>query len=134
MALCAGVPGQQLPQPAAAAAWLPGAAVQAAFALQPWHGWVVPRQAVLRDARQRLQALQQAQAERLAQLDLFVGAQAGDAQAPEPADAAQEQFEQLERLALQLAEIDCDALSPRDALDALYRLREQARTLHGGDA
>ncbi len=41
----------ELPQPAAAAAWLPGAAVQAAFALQPWHGWVVPRQAVLRDAR-----------------------------------------------------------------------------------
>ncbi len=90
--------------------------------------------AVLRDARQRLQALQQAQAERLAQLDLFVGAQAGDAQAPEPADAAQEQLEQLEQLALQLAEIDCDALSPREALEALYRLREQARALPGGNA
>jgi RND family efflux transporter MFP subunit len=34
----------------AATAWLPGAAVQATFALQPWQGWVVPRQAVLRDA------------------------------------------------------------------------------------
>lgn len=35
---------------AAPAAWLPGTPVEAAFALHPWSGWVVPRQAVLRDA------------------------------------------------------------------------------------
>ena len=30
-------------------AWMPGLPVQASFALRPWTGWVVPRQAVLRD-------------------------------------------------------------------------------------
>ncbi len=36
---------------ARAAAWLPGTPVEASFALDAWTGWVVPRQAVLRDAR-----------------------------------------------------------------------------------
>ncbi len=36
--------------PAQASGWMPGLAVQASMQLHPWRGWVVPRQAVLRDA------------------------------------------------------------------------------------
>ncbi len=81
---------------------------------------------VLRDARQRLQALQQAQVERLAQLDLFGAPAASDAPAqaspPDPAVA---------QLLDSLAALDCDALSPREALQHLYQLRDQARAATG---
>ena len=36
--------------PGQASGWMPGLAVQASMQLHPWHGWIVPRQAVLRDA------------------------------------------------------------------------------------
>ncbi len=79
--------------------------------------------AVLRDARLRLQALQQAQAERLAQLDLFgAPAQEPAAELPQaPEDAA------ARELLNELAALDCDALSPREALEQLYRLCHRAR-------
>ncbi len=76
--------------------------------------------AVLREARQRLQALQQAQAESLAQLDLFGGAQSAAEGAQAPPGAA-------EQLLDRLATLDCDQLSPRQALEQLYELSAQAR-------
>ena len=83
---------------------------------------------VLRDARQRLQALQQAQAERLAQLDLFGGAAAPQPDAEPPPDPAiQARHEHALQLQQQLAQLDCDALSPREALQQLYELRAHAR-------
>ncbi|MDE1929366.1 MAG: HlyD family efflux transporter periplasmic adaptor subunit, partial [Burkholderiales bacterium] len=36
--------------PALASGWMPGTAIEARLALDAWSGWVVPRQAVLRDA------------------------------------------------------------------------------------
>ncbi|MDE2397390.1 MAG: efflux RND transporter periplasmic adaptor subunit [Burkholderiales bacterium] len=36
--------------PAPARGWMPGTSIQARLALDAWSGWVVPRQAVLRDA------------------------------------------------------------------------------------
>ena len=84
---------------------------------------------VLRDARQRLQALQQAQAERLAQLDLFGGAAAPQPDADPPPDPAlQARHDNALQLQQQLAQLDCDALSPRDALRQLYELCARART------
>ncbi|MDE2478505.1 MAG: DNA mismatch repair protein MutS, partial [Betaproteobacteria bacterium] len=78
---------------------------------------------VLRDARLRLQALQQAQAERLAQLDLF-GAAAQEPPVDEAPAAADPATRELLR---ELAALDCDALSPREALEQLYRLSLRAR-------
>ncbi|MDE2276369.1 MAG: DNA mismatch repair protein MutS, partial [Burkholderiales bacterium] len=87
--------------------------------------------AVLRDARQRLQALQQAQAERLEQLDLFGSRGADDAGADEPGAPASEAARLASELASRLAELDCDALTPREALERLYELRESARAARG---
>ncbi|MEZ5549961.1 MAG: DNA mismatch repair protein MutS [Pseudomonadales bacterium] len=67
--------------------------------------------AVLQEARSRLQALEQAQADRNPrQPDLFVGIPPGISDVPHPA---------LSRL----ADLNPDELSPKAALEALYRLR-----------
>ncbi len=89
---------------------------------------------VLRDARQRLQALQQAQAERLAQLELFGAVPGNDvAEAPAAAEDA-ERADAQRRVLRQLAQLDCDSLSPRQALQQLYELCARAREAEpGGD-
>jgi DNA mismatch repair protein MutS len=71
--------------------------------------------AVVNHARQALNALEAQQLEARAQVDLFAPAPT----APEPQRGA----------ALQaLADLDPDTLSPREALDALYRLKKLAET------
>jgi DNA mismatch repair protein MutS len=67
--------------------------------------------AVLRHAQHALEALESSASEQQAQVDLF-------APPPEPAVAAPSPVE------ARLAEIDPDALTPRDALDALYALKK----------
>jgi DNA mismatch repair protein MutS len=69
--------------------------------------------AVVNQARHALETLEASASETQAQVDLF---------APPPATAASEPS-LVER---QLAEIDPDALSPREALDALYALKKLA--------
>ena len=75
---------------------------------------------VIRDARRRLEALEQAQSAQLAQLDLF--AQTGNLHEDESAVP----HTTPDPLRAQLAAIDPDALSPRDALDLLYTLHVTA--------
>ncbi len=80
---------------------------------------------VIRDARVRLESLQQAQSAQLAQLDLFApAASLNDAVSNAP-DAAR--ASQPDPLRAQLAAIDPDTLSPRDALDLIYTLQAVAR-------
>nr|WP_076607014.1 DNA mismatch repair protein MutS [Serpentinimonas barnesii] len=67
--------------------------------------------AVLNQARQTLQALEDHSATAQAQIDLFAPAQASTDQPPSALEQA-------------LAALDPDALSPREALAALYRLRQ----------
>jgi DNA mismatch repair protein MutS len=70
--------------------------------------------AVIRDARKRLDALERQHRAQQPQLDLFAAADpAPAAAAPAPHPAVQ---------ALQA--LDPDALTPRQALDALYRLKD----------
>ncbi len=64
---------------------------------------------VLREARRRLSALENREATVGGQADLF--AAAAPEQAPHPA-------------LLALAQLECDALSPREALEQLYRLQQ----------
>jgi DNA mismatch repair protein MutS len=72
---------------------------------------------LLRQARGALEALEAQQRAGDAQIDLFAPAAAA---APEPARSA---------LADALAQIEPDTLTPREALDALYRLK----STFGGD-
>jgi DNA mismatch repair protein MutS len=67
--------------------------------------------AVVNHARQALAALEKHQDDAREQVDLFAPPPAAEAQAPSAAEAA-------------LARIDPDALTPRDALDALYTLKK----------
>lgn len=67
---------------------------------------------VVRQARAALEALEASQRAQAAQVDLFAPPPAAAAAEPEP-----------DPLAEALAAIDPDALSPREALDALYRLK-----------
>ncbi len=67
--------------------------------------------AVVRQARAALEALEANQRAADAQVDLFAAPPAAAAPAPSPLDDA-------------LADIDPDSLSPREALDALYRLKK----------
>ncbi len=71
---------------------------------------------MLHHARHTLAALEAQQSESRAQVDLFAPPPAAQATAPSAVEAA-------------LAALDPDALSPRDALDALYRLKKMQ---HGG--
>ena len=66
----------------------------------------------------RIEALERRASESHAQIDLFAAAPAEVLSA----DAGPSRLEQA------LAGIDPDALSPKDALDALYRLKAVART------
>ncbi len=62
----------------ASATWaLPGLAVQARLPLRSWHGWVVPRQAVLRDAAGRAYVFQDDHG-RARRVDVRVRADAGE--------------------------------------------------------
>jgi DNA mismatch repair protein MutS len=67
--------------------------------------------AVLNHARAALAALEAQQLDARAQVDLFAPPPAQTAPGPSPLDAA-------------LAALDPDAMSPRDALEALYRLKK----------
>ncbi|MCJ0762463.1 DNA mismatch repair protein MutS [Variovorax terrae] len=70
--------------------------------------------AVVNHARHALEALETQQTEARAQVDLFAPPPAAEAQAPSAVESA-------------LAAVDPDALSPREALDALYALKKLAR-------
>lgn len=74
--------------------------------------------AVIRSAKKRLADLEAAAAAQVAQGDLFAGSSAASHEpaAPEPHPAVD-----------MLRDCDPDALTPRDALDLLYRLRELAQ-------
>jgi DNA mismatch repair protein MutS len=69
--------------------------------------------AVVNHARHALAALESNQEQMREQVDLFAPPPAAEASAPTPVEAA-------------LAALDPDTLSPRDALDALYRLKKLA--------
>ena len=66
--------------------------------------------AVLNQAQHTLSALESHDTQGAAQVDLFAQTPASEAPAPSPVES-------------QLAQIDPDALSPREALDALYALK-----------
>jgi DNA mismatch repair protein MutS len=66
--------------------------------------------AVLNQAQHTLSALEAHGEQGQLQVDLFAQSQTPEASAPSPVEA-------------QLAQIDPDALSPREALDALYALK-----------
>ena len=70
--------------------------------------------AVVNHARHTLEALEQQASASRAQIDLFAPPPAALAAGPGPVESA-------------LARIDPDALTPREALDALYRLKHIAR-------
>jgi len=70
--------------------------------------------AVVNHARHALEALETSASQTQAQVDLFAPPPVVEAAAPSAVEA-------------KLAEIDPDALSPRDALDALYQLKQIAR-------
>ncbi|MEW6560119.1 MAG: DNA mismatch repair protein MutS [Pseudomonadota bacterium] len=73
--------------------------------------------AVIRDARRRLDALERRQQAQDAQLDLFAAPVEAERQATEAAP-------QTDALRDALAALDPDALTPRQALEALYRLKD----------
>jgi len=72
---------------------------------------------VIRAAKKYLVELEQGEAARAPQADLFVPRAATGEPAPEPADPALELIRQ----------VDPDQLSPREALDLLYRLKKLAQ-------
>ena len=71
--------------------------------------------AVVNHARHALQSLEASASQAQAQVDLFAAPPEPEAPPPSAVEA-------------RLAEIDPDALSPRDALDALYALKKLARS------
>ncbi|MEP6739453.1 MAG: DNA mismatch repair protein MutS, partial [Caldimonas sp.] len=81
--------------------------------------------ALLRHARAALEGLEAERLARQPQIDLFAPAAA----APEPAvsDAAQTQAAAQSALATEVANLDPDILTPREALAALYRLKALQR-------
>ena len=78
-------------------------------------------QAVIRAARRHLADLEAHSVQSSSQYDLFAAPMPADAGDDEPADPAPD------RLALALDEIEPDTLTPREALDALYRLKALAQ-------
>ncbi|WP_454691234.1 DNA mismatch repair protein MutS [Achromobacter aloeverae] len=81
--------------------------------------------AVIRQATRELERLE-AQGAPTPQLGLFAAAAQADAAASAQAEAAADQ-EALAALRDELAAIDPDSLTPREALDALYRLKAAVR-------
>jgi DNA mismatch repair protein MutS len=67
--------------------------------------------AIVRQARGALEALEATQRAADAQVDLFAAPSAAETPAPSPIEDA-------------LSDLDPDSLSPREALDALYRLKK----------
>jgi DNA mismatch repair protein MutS len=78
--------------------------------------------AVIRQATRELERLE-AQGAPTPQLGLFSAAAEADAQADAAAERS-DAFEALDALRDELASIDPDSLTPREALDALYRLKK----------
>ncbi|RSF01131.1 DNA mismatch repair protein MutS [Achromobacter aegrifaciens] len=78
--------------------------------------------AVIRQASRELERLE-AQGAPTPQLGLFAAAAGADAQAYAEADRSDD-LEALDALREELAAIDPDSLTPREALDALYRLKK----------
>jgi DNA mismatch repair protein MutS len=74
--------------------------------------------ALVRQARATLEALEAQQAANAAQIDLFA--------APAPAPARE-----MSDIELALAQIQPDTLSPREALEALYRLKALGQDSEG---
>ena len=79
-------------------------------------------QAVIRAARKHLALLEAHSVQGAPQFDLFAAASASAADS----DAAQAPDSEHARIAEALAAIEPDTLSPREALDALYRLKQLA--------
>ena len=77
--------------------------------------------AVIRQATRELERLESQGAP--TQLGLFAAAADADAQAEAAAERSGA-FEALDALRDELAAIDPDSLTPREALDALYRLKK----------
>jgi DNA mismatch repair protein MutS len=77
---------------------------------------------VIRQASRELERLE-AQGAPTPQLGLFSAAAEADAQADAAAERS-DAFEALDALRDELAAIDPDSLTPREALDALYRLKK----------
>jgi DNA mismatch repair protein MutS len=80
--------------------------------------------AVIRAARRHLATLEAHSVQASPQLDLFAMANAIDAEPPEP--APETIVHAHSALADALAGIEPDAMTPREALDALYRLKQLA--------
>ncbi|WP_334188552.1 DNA mismatch repair protein MutS [Noviherbaspirillum sp.] len=80
-------------------------------------------QSVIRAARKHLAALEAQSVQATPQFDLF----ASSMQSTEPADDEPATQDGVSELAQALSDIDPDALSPREALDALYRLKSLAK-------
>ena len=78
--------------------------------------------AVIRQASRELERLE-AQGAPTPQLGLFSAAAEADAHADAEAERV-DAFEALDALREELAAIDPDSLTPREALDALYRLKK----------
>jgi DNA mismatch repair protein MutS len=78
---------------------------------------------VIRAARKHLAALEAHSVQATPQFDLFAQAVAEPDDAEEEAQDA-EQIKSAVAIAQALAAIDPDALTPREALDALYRLKQ----------
>ncbi|MFM8344378.1 MAG: DNA mismatch repair protein MutS, partial [Betaproteobacteria bacterium] len=75
--------------------------------------------AVVRQARSTLESLERRAVAQQPQVDLFAGVAAPAATAAEPSSTARAVIELLEGL-------QPDTLSPREALEALYRLKDAA--------
>ncbi len=83
-------------------------------------------QPVIRAARRHLATLEAHSVQSTPQFDLFAGA----VDEAEPADSAAPMDRTNSEVMDELAVIDPDALSPREALDALYRLKKLAHMQH----
>ncbi len=86
-------------------------------------------QPVLRQARQALEAFEEERQARRPQADLFFTGDAANDSVPDAAPAAP--GPSPDALAAALAALDPDMLAPRDALDALYRLKQLAAEAAG---
>jgi DNA mismatch repair protein MutS len=80
-------------------------------------------QSVIRAARKHLAALEAQSVQATPQFDLF----ASSMQSTEPADDEPAMQDGFSELAQALSDLDPDTLSPREALDALYRLKSLAK-------
>jgi DNA mismatch repair protein MutS len=86
--------------------------------------------AVVKQARQVLRSLEEQSQNNDQQIDLFAQASLDEAQAPDAAD--QQQILLASILTTRLAQLNPDELSPRDALQALYELKQLSQGSNHG--